>query len=43
MRRIAFVLIFAGTLPAADRDVADWVIRQGGNVTIEGRAEVIHS
>ena len=41
MRRIGIVLAFANLLLGTDRDVADWVIRQGGNVTIEGRPEAV--
>ena len=41
MRGISIVLVFANLLLGSDRDVADWVIRQGGNVIIEGRVEEI--
>ena len=39
--KIAFLILFAGLLQAADRDAAVWVIRHGGRVTFEGNPRII--
>ncbi|MGH9659664.1 MAG: hypothetical protein ACRD96_14035, partial [Bryobacteraceae bacterium] len=36
-----FLVLLAGAATAADLEVAEWVIRQGGCVTVEGREQPI--
>jgi hypothetical protein len=41
LKLLTVALVVAGILSAGDRDVAEWVIRQGGTVKIEGRQQPI--
>src|SRR3954452_20708076 len=39
--KTVLLFLFAGLLGAADRDVAAWIIHQGGRVVLEGNPRVI--
>src|SRR4051794_34490246 len=41
--RLVLLILYASLLGAADRDVASWVVRQGGRVVFDGNSAIINS